>query len=122
MGGVGSEGAATRPADLPAASQEQAADEVADRAAIEAEPLLPAACRAAEPPPDMVAALAEAMTTLMLASRVYAGTTPTAALDYCRGQARRRLALLPDPLARGLLLAAERQRATACSNPEKKTP
>jgi len=96
------------PAALPPATPEQAADEAADREAIAAEPLWPTAPRMAEPLPEQVAALAEAMTTLMLASPVYAGTTPEAALAYCRAQAARRLALLPDPLARGLLVAASR--------------
>jgi hypothetical protein len=90
--------------------------EAADRAAIEAEPLLPADRRVAEPAADMVEELAQAMATLMLASPIYSGTTAEAALRYCRSQARRRLDLLPDPLARGLLLAAERQRAAAATS------
>jgi hypothetical protein len=96
------------PATLSPATAEQAADEAADRAAIAAEPLLHTGRRAAEPQPDMVEELAQAMAAAMAASPVYAGTTPDAALSYCRLQARRRLTLINDPLAQGLLLSAER--------------
>jgi hypothetical protein len=103
---------------LPPAPPEQAAGAAADREAIAGEVVLPtdraagrlgadlphdAGREAPAPPPDVVDELALAMTALMLANPVFAGTTREAALALNRAQARRRLTLPHDPIVRLLL-------------------
>ncbi len=104
--------------EAPAPPPEQAAGGAADREAIAGEMPLPtdraagqlgadlphdAGREAPAPPPDVVEELALAMTALMLANPVFAGTTREAALAFNRAQARRRLTLPHDPIVRRLL-------------------
>jgi hypothetical protein len=95
------------PPTLPPASPEQAADEAADRDAIGAEPLSAAGTApASEPPADLVEALAEAMVRkpgVCIVDRA-------AGMPRLRADARRRLSLTSDPMARGLLLGFWRSR------------
>lgn len=106
---------ATEAADLTAACEARAEalagahadiDVRADRAAIAAEEPSGTPPRVTAPPADMVEALAQALSR----QPGHQITDPVKAMEYFRSEARRRLALTNDPMARGLLLGAERHR------------
>lgn len=104
--GVGNAGMSVPPFHLRPASPVQATAELADRATIEAEPLLYHPALAAEPLPDIVEALAQSMA----ANPAHRITDHNTAMQYFRAQARRRLSTTNDPVVRGLLLGSERHR------------
>jgi hypothetical protein len=95
-------------ASLPHVAPEAPADVAADRVAVAADVWTPdrPAPHPTNPPADMVEALAEALARTP-GQRI---TDPVKAMEYFRSEARRRLAMTNDPMARGLLLGFERQR------------